>query len=83
MAGGYTSHTYYFSGSDENHAIKQGYISVIKEEYNLLKGNGFISPYNHLDSKYVDLATSFLRKHNHPHDNETDKKSGHTDLLIN
>lgn len=81
MAGGYTSHTYYCG--DDEHMAKQGYISVIKEEYNLLKGNGFISPYNHLDSKYVDLATSFLRKHNHPHYNEIDKKSGHTDLLIN
>lgn len=83
MAGGYTSHTYYFSGSDENHAIKQGYISVSKEEYNLLKGNGFISPYNHLDSKYVDLATSFLRKHNHPRDKVTDQDPNHIELIIN
>ena len=83
VAGGYTPHTYYFSGSDENHAIKQGYISVSKEEYDLLKENNFINPYGNIDSRHADLALSFLREHNHPRDKVTDQDPDHIDLIIN
>ena len=83
VSGGYTPHTYYFSLSGkEEDAQKDGYITVSKEEYDLLKENNYLNPHGGIDSRYVDEALLFLGNHDHPRDKVTDSKKDSRDLYI-